>query len=131
MKFWRGGCWVDGRVATVNGYVQVQPGGRAGRKTYRHRVVYEILVGPIPEGYEIDHLCRNRACYNPGHMEVVTHEENMQRMPPHAGWFARQSHCKYGHEFDYWNGFQNVCKACNREKTARYRARKKQEGDKR
>jgi hypothetical protein len=48
-------------------------------KGYAHRVYYERLVGPIPEGLEIDHLCRNRACVNPAHMEPVTHQENCRR----------------------------------------------------
>lgn len=52
----------------------------AGRTNQAHRVVYEALVGPIPTGLELDHLCRNTSCVNPSHLEPVTHAENMRRM---------------------------------------------------
>lgn len=55
-------------------------GRRAKKRTYQaHRMAYELLVGPIPEGLVIDHLCRNRACVNPSHMEPVTRGENVRR----------------------------------------------------
>lgn len=58
-----------------------------------HRVAYESVFGPIPDGLEIDHLCRNRACINVSHLEVVTHAENMRRA------FERRTHCKHGHKY--------------------------------
>lgn len=65
-------CWnYDGRLDR-DGY------GRAA-KGLVHRLSYEALVGPIPEGLELDHLCQNRACYNPAHLEPVAHAENMRR----------------------------------------------------
>ena len=69
------GCWTHDQVNQY-GY------GRAhhkGRTVTVHRAVYEELVGPIPEGLQLDHLCRNRACYNPAHLEPVTQTENIRR----------------------------------------------------
>jgi hypothetical protein len=57
-----------------------------------HRIAYEILIGPIPDGLELDHLCRNTSCVNPAHLEPVTHRENMGR-----GTFATKTHCPAGH----------------------------------
>lgn len=50
-----------------------------GRSAMAHRAVYEILIGPIPEGLELDHLCRNQSCVNPDHLEPVSHQVNSQR----------------------------------------------------
>lgn len=76
------GCWLWTGTLTAQGYGQVT--GRLTAKGYRktpatHRVVWEHLRGPIPEGYTIDHLCRVRACCNPDHLEPVTNEENSRR----------------------------------------------------
>lgn len=76
-----GGCWewTGGRSAA--GYGMIRDEGQV--VVYAHRALYQLLVGPIPEGLELDHLCRNRACVNPAHVEPVTHEENMRRAAPH------------------------------------------------
>lgn len=72
------GCWTW-TGALQRGYGRVCGGGR-GNNQLAYRVAYELLVGPVPVGLELDHLCRNRACINPEHLEPVTHRENMRRM---------------------------------------------------
>lgn len=62
-----------------------------------HRLSYEINKGKIPAGLQIDHLCRNRKCVNPEHLEVVTQKENMMRGFGLASMYSKRSHCKRGH----------------------------------
>lgn len=70
------GCWVWTKCCDQDGYGLVWFDGQMRRA---HRIIYEILVGPIPDGLDIDHLCRVRACVNPDHMEPVAHGENIRR----------------------------------------------------
>ena len=72
-------CWEWRAFIRPNGY------GQFNKNEYAHRVSYEEFVGPIPEGLVIDHLCRNRSCINPEHLEPVTQHENLLRGNGWAG----------------------------------------------
>lgn len=84
------GCLVWMRGRTKDGYGWLSING--GRQVYAHRFAYETYVGPIPAGMVIDHRCRNRACVNHEHMEVVTRAENTRRGGPVSG--ERNGHAK-------------------------------------
>lgn len=115
------GCWEWQGALQLNGYATMSTGGRPKRA---HRVSYEAFVGPIPEGLQIDHLCRNRCCVNPEHLEPVTPMENTRR--------AMRTHCVNGHEFDSANTWMHkgkrYCRECRRQRVREYQARLRQEG---
>ena len=97
------------RIEQISGQCWIWPGSQVGNgygtASYRvdgiqkialtHRVAYEALVGPIPDGLDLDHLCRVRLCCNPEHLEPVTRTENS-----HRGKKYRPSHCVHGHEYN-------------------------------
>ncbi len=127
------GCWPWTAYRKPNGYGQFGI-DRKRRGAYAHRVSYEIAHGrPIPKGRVIDHLCRNRACVNPAHMEVVTQRENIKRGLRHTLKELRKaSHCGRGHEFTPANTSrrkdgQRQCRACRNEDARAFRARRKKQ----
>lgn len=110
-------CW-EWQGPRHNGYGSFY-GGREARTVRTHRFAYELLAGPVPAGLVLDHLCRNRACCNPAHLEPVTNRENILRGEGFPGLRARQTHCKHGHELSGDNlridrGCRD-CWACRRE----------------
>lgn len=92
--------------------------GMIGSRGYAHRVAYELLVGEIPKGFQIDHLCRNRACMNPNHLEAVTQQVNLRRGNGASAINARKTHCKWGHEYTEENTYRRpdgkgkMCRTC-------------------
>lgn len=94
-----------------------------------HRVIYEAFVGPIPDGYEIDHLCRVPRCCNPTHLEAVPHQINTLRGIGPAATNARKKHCIHRHEFTpentYLVGTRRQCKECRRAAVRRNQARRR------
>jgi len=90
------GCWIWQGTTTSEGYGQTI---HQAKKLYTHRLAYELWRGQIHEGLVIDHLCRNRACCNPGHLEVVSRGMNALRGVGSPAVHAVKTHCLRGHEF--------------------------------
>lgn len=117
------GCWNWTRYVMKTGYCQIMV---RGRKQYLHRVTYSTLVGPIPEGLQIDHLCRNRTCCNPEHLEAVTGRVNILRSENFTAKRSRQTHCIHGHPFDEVNTYiapngTRKCRTCRARVRAQHR----------
>jgi len=118
------GCWEWTGYIAKNGYAIFR---LPDKRTTAHRAAYELLVGPIPEGLTLDHLCYNRRCVNPAHLEPVTQRENTLRSPrTQATKNATKTHCKRGHPLEGENlalwGKGRHCRTCHREwHRARYR----------
>lgn len=93
---WTPGCWFWTGARTSTGYGNFMVDGRRWVKA--HRWAYERLIGAIPWGLELDHLCRVRHCVNVAHLEPVTHRENgIRGIGPQSR--ARHTHCKRGHAY--------------------------------
>ena len=106
-------CWVA-KTSHSNGYSQVFGGGR---NYYGHRVSYAVLRGSIPEGLELDHLCKMRACWNPWHLDLVTHAVNLRRSDRHR---VLKTQCPHGHEYTPENTYRSrgrrECRTCRRQR---------------
>ena len=119
------GCWLYAGSRDHNGYGLYQKSVEGfDQKTFMvHRIAYETYVGPIPEGYQVDHLCRVRWCFNPQHLEAVTAQENTLRSTSRAALNAAKTHCPQGHAYEGYNlvvhDKKRFCRECLRTYTKR------------
>lgn len=121
-----GFCWAWTGALNSRGYGCV---GVNGKSQLTHRVAYSLLVGPIGVGLEVDHLCRNKRCCNPGHLEAVTRLENQRRTET-----ASKTHCTHGHPLAGDNlrliqkpdGIRRACQVCTIDMNRRYADRQNQ-----
>lgn len=128
-RFWSkvdasGPCWEwTASLGKTGGYgkytIPYRDGTGRSKHVYAHRHAYTTLVGEIPEGMQLDHLCRNRKCVNPDHLEPVTSRENNRRGVSPSGLNMAKNTCPSGHEYNEENTFiskvgHRQCKVCRR-----------------
>lgn len=119
------GCWLWTANIGVEGY------GRfwlVDRFVLAHRMAYELSVGPVPAGLQLDHLCRVRRCVRPSHLEPVTGKANTLRGKGPSAFNARKVACLRGHAFNATNTYvtptgRRDCRTCRRDAVRRYRTR--------
>lgn len=119
------GCWQWIGHVSGGGYGQV---ALRGVRVAAHRLAYELLVEQVPAGGVLDHLCRNRACINPDHLEPVAQAINVQRGL--TGWNnATKTHCPYGHEYTPENTYvsrgKRFCRECARRRSREWKSRQR------
>lgn len=115
------GCWEWQGFIQTNGYARFWLNGRT---VFVHRFAYELEVSPIAERLQVDHLCRNRRCCNPAHLEAVTGRENNNRSTSPSSHNARKTHCPAGHEYTEANTYRDkknrrTCITCRDGRAAR------------
>ncbi len=139
LKFWEkvnipdslDGCWLWTAYIYDFGYGLFHA---TERKTVAHKWSYELMKGPVPDRLELDHLCRVRHCVNPDHLEAVTHLENVRRGDAGKN-MSIKTHCPQGHPYSGDNlrisirqhGKSRICRTCQRDSTARFKERRRNE----
>lgn len=127
-RFWAnveksGDCWLWTGGKTGGEWGRYGAFQVNGRQTKTHRFAYELLVGPVPEGLELDHLCRVTLCCNPEHLEAVTHRENLLRGVAPCAVHAKKTHCPQGHPYDKVNTRiykgMRTCRVCDRARSSK------------
>jgi len=135
-RFWSkvdksGACWLWKASISSTGYGKFTINGV---KIYAHRFAYELVNELLPDyaqrGLELDHLCRNRSCVRPQHLELVTKRENILRGTGFAAREAMKTQCPKGHPYDLFNTYittagTRACRACQREHSRIYEQRKR------
>lgn len=114
-----GACWLWTGTTIKGGYGRFTSGGH---KILAHRFAYELLVGPVPGGFELDHLCRVPSCANTTHVEPVSHQVNCQR----GSGSKRKVSCLRGHQFNAENtyltpGGRRQCRTCKQRRGLAYK----------
>jgi len=112
-------CWLWTASKTDDGYGKLGKGTKYGGWEHAHIVAYRLMIGEIPIGLELDHLCQNPSCVNPKHLEPVTHRTNLLRGNGLPSRNARATHCPQGHPYDLLNTYyypdgHRGCRECNR-----------------
>jgi hypothetical protein len=130
-RAWECWEWTGTKTPLGYGFMSLNTGEQerfgVGRTAGAYRVAYWLFEGPVPEGLELDHLCRNPSCVNVNHLEPVTHKVNTLRSDAPAAIHARKTHCIRGHAFDDGNTYYpstggRQCRACRRWRREQARA---------
>ena len=114
--------WIGGKKAAGYGQFAIKRDGK-WTKEVAHRYAYMLWVGPIPEGFEIDHVCKTRSCVRPDHLEAVPLVENRRRRNAHNAYGPDATHCRAGHAYSIRGRHSDGhCAACRSEWKAKRKA---------